>query len=118
MIERTREIPPAEWGPYFDFVSKHLPLEGKRAEIEVAALSLGDQIEAEWVPINGIVYDRKDDLFEIAVEGLDHLIYKPVKVWVEEGPDTLKAVEIEDAEGKKHFIKLREPLALPPPGRA
>ncbi len=113
MIERTREVPRTEWRSYFDHVSKQL--EGRLAEIEVAELQLGDQIEAEWVPFHGIVYDDKDDLFEIAVEGLDHLISKPVKVWVGEGSDSLKAVEIEDADGKKHIVKLREPLALHPP---
>lgn len=116
MIERTREIPRAEWRSYFDHVSKHL--EGKLAEVEVVSLSLGDQVEAEWIPIHGIVYDSKDDLFEIALEGIDHLIHKPARVWVEEGIDGLKAVEIEDQEGKAQIVRLRQPLALPPSTQA
>ncbi len=115
-IERTREIPRSEWREYFDRISKHL--EGKLAEIEVAALSLGDQIEAEWVPVNGIVYDHKDDIVEVALQGLDHLIRAPVRVWVEEGPLGLVAVEIEDAEGATQIVRLREPLALPSPEEA
>ncbi|RMF13048.1 MAG: hypothetical protein D6757_08665 [Alphaproteobacteria bacterium] len=115
-IERTREIPRSEWREYFDRISKSL--EGKLAEVEVAALTLGDQVEAEWVPIHGIVYDHKDDIFEVALEGLDHLIAKPVRVWVEEGPEGLVAIEIEDVEGETQIIRLREPLALPSPEKA
>jgi Family of unknown function (DUF5335) len=37
---------------------------GKRAKIGVASLVLGDQIEAEWVPVLGITYDQKDDVLE------------------------------------------------------
>jgi hypothetical protein len=54
-------------------------LEGERGEIEVASLSMGDQIEAELLPILGIVYDPKDDLIEVALDGLDHLIPHPAR---------------------------------------
>ena len=40
-------------------------------EIEIASLSICDQIEAEWLPLLGIVYDPKDDIIEVALEGLD-----------------------------------------------
>jgi Family of unknown function (DUF5335) len=39
-----------------------------RAEIEVASLALGDQVEAEWLPLLGIAYDPKDDLVQVALE--------------------------------------------------
>ena len=52
----------------FDRLSK--TLEGKQAEIEVASLSLGDQVEAEWLPLHGITYDPNDDLVEVALERL------------------------------------------------
>ncbi len=46
-------------------------LTGMRAEIEVASLTLGDEIQAEWLPLVGIAYDAKDDALEIALDGLD-----------------------------------------------
>lgn len=46
---------------------------GKQAEIEVALLDIGDQIEAEWVPLLGITYDPKDDPVVVLLDGLDHL---------------------------------------------
>ena len=60
-----RKLGKAEWQRYFDRISKAVI--GKRAEIEIASLALGDQIEAEWLPLIGIAYDRKDDILEIAL---------------------------------------------------
>ena len=45
----VRTLEKQEWHGYFDRISRGLL--GKRAEIEVASLELGDQIEAEWVPL-------------------------------------------------------------------
>ena len=42
----TRKLDKKEWKTFFDRVSKML--EGKQAEIEVASLRLGAQVQAEW----------------------------------------------------------------------
>jgi Family of unknown function (DUF5335) len=65
----VRKLEKTEWRRFFDWVSKGLV--GKRAEIEIASLALGDQIEAEWLPLLGIAYDPKNDVLEIALDGLD-----------------------------------------------
>jgi hypothetical protein len=101
----------AKWHSYFDQVSKLL--EGKQAEIEVASLKLGDQIEAEWVPLLGIVYDHKNDLVEVIVEGLDHLIYKPREIFIDHGPLGLTSMEVIDVDDVRQIIRLRDPLMLP-----
>jgi hypothetical protein len=104
------------WQPYFDAVSK--VLSGKRAEIEVAALDLGDQIEADWLPLLGITYDPKDDLIEVALEGVGHLIPRPREVWVEtEGLD-LSSIEVIDSNGVRQIVMLRDALMLPAPEHA
>ena len=105
------------WHPYFDRVSKLLG-GTKRAEVEVAALNLGDQVEAEWLPLTGLVYDPKDDLIEVLLEDLDHLIYKPREVFIDQEAVLLKSVEVIDEEGVRQIIKLRDPLMLPPPEHA
>jgi hypothetical protein len=71
-----------QWRAFFDGVTSML--EGKRAEIEVASLRLGDQIEAEWLPLLGISHDPKDDVVEVALEGLDHLIPKPREIYIDD----------------------------------
>src|SRR6266481_6563974 len=82
-----RKLERSEWRPFLDIVSKLL--ETKEAEIEVASLELGDQIEAEWLPLLGIAYDPKDDVLEIALDGVDHLIPGPQEIYVDIGPTGL-----------------------------
>ena len=76
---------------------------------------MGDQVVAEWLPLLGITYDAKDDLIEVALEGVDHLIRKPGEVYVEDGAGELISIEIVDAEGTRQIVKLRDPLMLPAP---
>jgi Family of unknown function (DUF5335) len=111
----TTKLEKRAWHRYFDNMSKILG--GKRAEIEVASLKLGDQIEAEWLPLLGIVYDPKDDLIEVVLEDLDHMILKPQEVFVDQEATLLKSMEVIDHEGTRQIIKLRDPLMLPEPRR-
>ena len=105
----------SEWKPLLDRLSKTLI--GKRAEVEIAALPLGDQVVAEWLPLLGITYDHKDDLVEVAMDGLDHLIRSPREINLLQQDGLWSAVRIVDAEDLQHIITLKEPLMLPPPAR-
>lgn len=109
----SRFLAKAEWHFYFDRIAS--ALEGKRAQIEVTGLRLGDQIEARWVPLLGITYDKKNDLLNIALEGLDHLVRKPSSIVVDEGPDGLNGLEIVDADQYRQIVTLASPLRLPAP---
>ena len=88
----------------------------KAGRDEVASLSLGDQVEAEWLPLHGITYDPNDDLVEVALEGLDHMIRKPREIYLEDWTRGLMTIEVVDADGTKQVVKLREPLMLASPG--
>lgn len=112
----TRKLDKKEWRSFFDRFSR--TLEGKQAEIEVVSLRLGDQVEADWLPLLGIAYDPNDDIVEVALEGLDHLIRKPREVYVEERAGGLAALEIVDSDDVKQIIKLRDPLMLSAPSQA
>ncbi|HZV67187.1 MAG TPA: DUF5335 domain-containing protein [Telluria sp.] len=107
----TTKLEKAAWQPYFDRLSRTMV--GKQAEIEVASLKLGDQIEAEWVPLLGIAYDPKNDLVEVLVEGLDHLIHKPRDIYVDYGPAGLSSLEVIEPDDTRQIIRLRDPLMLP-----
>jgi hypothetical protein len=102
----------SNWRVFLDRLSKELV--GKQAEIEVASLALGAQIETEWMPLQGIAYDPKDDVLELILDGLDHMIHKPREVWIDQGPLGVGSMEIIDAEGVRQIVKLRDPLLLPP----
>ena len=107
MLERSR------WQTYFDRLSRVLT--GKSVELEVAALDLGDQVEAKWLPLIGVDYDPGNDLVEIALEGVDHLIRRPREIFIEDdGALGLSSLMIVDGEGRRHIAQFRDPLMLPP----
>ena len=104
-----------EWQRFFDFLSRGL--RGARAEIEVASLSLGDQVEADWLPLFGITYDPKDDLLEVALDGHDHMIAHPREIYLDATTEELMSLDVIDSEGVRQIVRLREPFMLPPPRR-
>ena len=112
----TRKLDKKEWRSFFDRFST--TLEGKQAEIEVVSLRLGDQVQAHWLPLLGIAYDPHDDIVEVALEGLDHLISKPREIYVEDGAEGIVALEIVDADDEHQIVRLRDPIALPSPARS
>ncbi len=109
----TEKLDSAQWQAFFDRVSKELG--AKQVEIEVAGLDLGDEIEAEWIPLSGISYDPKDDVLTIITDRLDHMIRHPREIYVERSVDGLHSMEVVDADGHKQIVVLRPDLALPPP---
>ena len=111
-----RSLPKHEWRGFFDRMSK--PLLGRRAEVEVAALDLGDQIVDEWLPMIGITYDSHDDSLDVLLDRASRLIQHPQEITVEEADGGLASVSVLDAEGTRHLVRLKGPLALPPAGPA
>jgi hypothetical protein len=108
-----RRLEKPEWRPFFDTMSKIL--EAKVAEVEVASLDLGDQTQAEWLPLIGITYDPRDDAVEIALDGHDHMIRKPREIYLDDGAAGLTSLEIVDADGVRQIVKLKDQLMLPAP---
>jgi Family of unknown function (DUF5335) len=113
IIMAVRKLEKQEWRSFLDVMSKLL--EAKDAEIEVASLQLGDQIEAEWLPLLGISYDPRDDVLDIALDGFDHIIRKPREIYLDNGDAALTSLEIVDADGVKQIVKLKDRLTLPAP---
>lgn len=108
-----QRIDKSEWTDFFDGFTNALP--GKRAEVEVASLELGDQIAADWLPFVGITYDPKDDLIEIALEGLDHMIRRPQEIHVDYDVGSLISLEVLNGDGVREIVKLKDPVALSAP---
>ena len=107
----------SEWAVYFERVSKELL--GKRAEVEVAGIPLGDQIAAQWLPLSGIVYDPGNDLVQVILGGpdahLDHMIRRPRTIYVSGGIAGLENMLVLDGDGLEHILTFRDPLLLPAP---
>ncbi len=98
---------------YFDHFSSVIPTQ--LVEIEVAGLDIGDQIAAEWVALEGISYDSKDDIIVVDLaDEYQHTIKNPQQVAVEEDNDGIHSIEIKCGEGHLHILKLKNAMPLPP----
>jgi len=102
-----------QWQAYFDQFSRTLG--AKQVEIEVTGLGLGHQVEADYIPLTGISYDPKDDVFCVFAEKLEHVISHPKEVYVDHEVEWVHSIEVVDAEGDRHIITLKDPLKLPGP---
>jgi hypothetical protein len=104
----TRAIGLSDWHIYLNKVSADLS--DRRAEVRIVSPTLGNQVEAAGVRLIGITYDLKDQVLEVALEGLDHLIRKPVEFYVQEGQSGVESFSILDAEGNRHIVQLLPPV--------
>ena len=107
------QLAKAQWQPYFDRVAKVLGT--KQVQIEVVGLGLGDQIEADWIPLIGVSYDPKNDVLAVIAEGVDHLIRRPKQIHIDHEIDWLHSIEAIDADDVRHIILLKDPLSLTAP---
>jgi hypothetical protein len=116
----TREIPPEQWQQFFDDFSRdHANWE---TSIELMGQDLGDQPEAEGVPLQGISFEtvgsQKGDI-EVAVgdtaESFQlHRIQKPLHVRIADTQPGLETdIEIETAEDLKAIVRVRPYPELP-----
>ncbi len=114
-----RSLGKQSWQRFFDAVTN--ALEGRETEVEVIALGLGDQIEAEWIPLNGLTYDPHADTFYVYLEDVErdlaHAIPSPREVAVRFTGAGLEQVAVKDAEGTLRVIRLRMPMQLELPER-
>ena len=104
-----RNLPRAEWNDYFDTFSstKHDTGRIDYAEIRMLSPEDGAQPQTRWLPLQGIVYDPKDDLLEIIVTGLDHLVGHPETIYVDETDGRLNRFEIVRHDGIQELIEIR-----------
>lgn len=109
----VRTLERSEWQAFLDVLSKALV--GKRAEIEVASFAVGGQVEAEWLLLLGIAYDPTNDIIEIALDGVDHLIHKPREFYLSVDAGALTSLLIVDDRGVRQTLQWRDPLMLPKP---
>ncbi len=108
---KTKKIEKAQWESYFNSITNFL--EGKVATIDVTSLDIGDQLQVDEVALFGLTYDPKDDLFEVSLEGLDHLILHPKEIYALTGKNGIEAIEVVSDKGLKQIISLKQALMLP-----
>lgn len=106
-----RRLDRTDWNGFCLHVSRRLL--GKWADIEIASLQIGAQLGARGLPLLGFSYDPRDDVLQLMVGGLQHLIRAPCEFYVDEQPLGPVIMQIVDGEGVHQIITLRDPLWLP-----
>jgi hypothetical protein len=112
----TRQIAPDEWKNYFDrFTRQYLGGDAtEAATIEIVSPTLGDQFEITAARLLGFGYDPRAKVFEVSLDGMDHLVFKPDQIWVIEGEaGFVSALELLLGDGSREIIYVRRsgPLA-------
>jgi hypothetical protein len=109
----ARSIDKSEWEVFCATVSQ--VLEGSQAELQVVSVDIGGQTEKEWAPLVGISYDPEDDVIDIAFEEVDHIVSQPQELLADIDNASINALQITDADGRRHLVKLRDAPMLPRP---
>jgi hypothetical protein len=114
----TRQIPRSDWKSYLErFTRQHVTREPSEAvTVEVLSPTVGDQYEARTERLLGVTYDPKSDAIEVLVEDVDHLVFRPVELWVIENDDGfIGTMELVRADGTKEILHINR---SGPPARA
>ncbi|MBX5470691.1 MAG: DUF5335 family protein [Thermoleophilaceae bacterium] len=97
------ELARGEWEDFFDRVNRRIE-EGERLEASIEVVGeLGDQTEAEHLPLDGITFEEGDDEIAIILGGrgrrypavLEHYVEHPRRIWIREdgGEPSLIAID-------------------------
>lgn len=107
----TRKLEPHEWKSYMDRISRHLP--ASTVDIHLEGLDIGDQVQSEHLPLNGLTYDPADRALQIDAARVQHRISNPTEIYVDEQEGALRSIEVKDGRGHVQIIKLTRALTLP-----
>jgi hypothetical protein len=115
----TREIPREEWPAFFETFSRlH---ENWRVTIEALAADMGDQVEAEGLPLAEITAEKEPDGREVLSiilgapgepASVTKIIDNPRRVFLLQTDEELdSALEIEADDDMRLLLKLQEAMA-------
>jgi hypothetical protein len=101
-----------EWRSFFNSISKFS--EERQVDLAVAGLDIGYQIEAEWLPFDGISYESNTDTIFVHTPRLDHAILRPTEVFAVMENNIVVSIEIKDEE-RTQILEFRPPIRLSEP---
>ena len=109
-MSNTKLIPREHWAEYFDSLSKRFFRDDQPevATIAVTSRLAGDRTAVHGARIIGITYDRHDDVLDVALEGVDHLVYRPTEIRVIEDTDGfVRELMVKHKGGPREVIALK-----------
>jgi hypothetical protein len=106
----TKRVSPREWSTFFDrftqrYLRDNIP---ETVTVEVVSPEAGDQFWAKDARLLGLTYDPKSKALEVVLEGSDHLVFRPVDIWVveNEADGFLETIDLVRADGTKEIFHL------------
>lgn len=111
LVMTTKKLEEKDWRGYFSRISHAAPCHEVR--IEYVGEKVGDQIDADWQPVQGIEYLPQEREFHILCGKQGHLIKNPIEVFIREEGFDLSALEVIAAGKVKYIVSFRRPLPLP-----
>lgn len=106
----TKRVSPGEWRTFFDrFTRQHLRDDiPETVTIEVVSPEAGDQFSVKDARLLGITYDSKSKALEVVLDGSDHLVFRPVDIWVveNEADGFIETIDLVRADGTKEIVHL------------
>jgi hypothetical protein len=112
LVDR-KEVAREDWAKLLDEVTKGC--RGQPTTIEVLGSDIGDQMEAEQLPLAYIEYDHKDDVVIVALGGQDgrhpvvlqHIIEHPETILADELPPAIAwAILVTTPDGTKTVVSI------------
>jgi hypothetical protein len=110
-----RKLERGEWNGLCLRVTRYCS--GMKAMVEVMSLDFGCQVEAHRLPMLGMSYDPRNDVLELLIGDLDHLIRSPRELYFDDALLGSMVLQIVDADGVRQIVTFRYPLMLPSPDR-
>jgi hypothetical protein len=119
-LTRT-ETPRDEWRDLLETITSDF--QGYDVTIEILSPELGDQPEAEKLPLAYVEYDPKDDVFIVGVGGLGprfpvvlrHMVKHPQRIFADTiSPRVPWAIDVVDPDGTQTLVTLHLRPQLPP----
>jgi len=101
------------WQPYFERLNRALGTE--RAQVDAAGLALSDV--NGWLALEGLAYDAEADAIALRVAGGELRLPGPRRIDIDVEDDWLHGIEILDAQGHQHVLRLRAPLRSAAPAQ-
>jgi len=103
-------IPREQWTAYFDAFSKRFLRDGtpESATVEILSRELGAQEAMHNIRVLGVSYDHRDQVLDIALEDVDHLVLRPTEIWTVEQPNGfVSEIAVTREDGTQEIIHLR-----------
>ncbi|MBX6365268.1 MAG: DUF5335 family protein [Gemmatimonadetes bacterium] len=109
-MANTRRLPRDRWTEYFAAFSKKFlrDKEPETATVRLLSDAIGDQAAFRDRRVIGITYDHKDNVLDVALDGVDHVIYHPQEIRVAEEDDGfISRIDLVRDDGEPETVRLK-----------